>query len=99
MQARLGEVAGGLGSAFPVDDVLTPHAFVDQSPLQRPRVQGEFLGDGVDAALPGGQQPSGEFGDPLRQWRAGRKERRLEIFGGDATGLRIGVLDAPRGQL
>ncbi len=59
MQARLGEVAGGLGPAFPVDDVLTPHAFVDQSSLQRPRVQGELVGDGVGAALPGGQQPSG----------------------------------------
>jgi acetyl esterase/lipase len=47
MQPPFGEVAGVLGAAFAVDDVLTPHTLVGQPPLQRPRMHREFVGDGL----------------------------------------------------
>ena len=76
MQPRFGEVAGGLGAAFAVDDVLTPHTLVGQPPLQRPRMHREFVGDGLGAALPGGQRPTRQLGHPVGQRRGGRKIRR-----------------------
>ena len=65
MQPRFGEVSRGLGAAFPVDEVLTSHALDGQMTLQRPWVHRELVGDCLDAALAGGQQPAGQLCHPF----------------------------------
>ncbi len=67
MQHGLGEVAGGEGLSFLVDDVLEPHPLVRKPSLQRPRVQVELAGDLVGVAVPGRQQPPGQLSDAFRE--------------------------------
>ena len=51
---------------FPIDQVLTSHAFGGQVPLQRPWMHRKLIRDGVDAALAGGQQSACQLRHAVR---------------------------------
>ena len=89
MQPRFSEILRGLVAALALDEILTSHAFGGQTPLQCARMQRQLIADGFHAALPRRQESSGQLGHTFGQRRGARQIVGLQVFGGDASGLRI----------
>ena len=81
-------------SALTVNDVVTAHALGGKLSLQSPRMQRELVGDGVGAALTGGQQPPGQFGHAFGQRGSAGQVGGFQVLRRDASGLGIGGVDA-----
>ena len=99
MQSRLGEVARRLRSALTVDDVVTAHALGGKLSLQSPRMHRELVGDGLGAALAGGQQPPGQFGHAFGQRGTAGQVGGFQVLRRDASGLGIGGVDGLVGNM
>ena len=66
MEPRFGEVSRGLAAPFPLDEVLTSHALGGEASAQSPWMYRELVGDGVSAALAGGQQATSQRSHAFR---------------------------------
>jgi hypothetical protein len=85
MRPRFGEVSRCLGATFPLDQVLTSHAFGGQASLQRSWMHRELVRDGIDAALAGGEQSPGQLCHAFGQRRGARQVLGLKVFRSDRS--------------